>query len=185
LPGLTLSLHCPRLRPRTAQDINPAKFDLARELGGDAVVCLNPNDAAHGGKPAAQLIVDMTKTAEDAFGGADYSFECVGSTALMRAALECTHRGWGQSVIIGVAASGQEIATRPFQLVTGRVWKGTAFGGVKGATQLPALTADYMAGKLPLDKFITHRYDGVGKLNEAFHVMHDPAAGALRPVITY
>ena len=166
-----------------AIDLNPAKFPLAQELGGDAVVCVNPTDPQYAGKSAAQIVIDLTTV--EGFGGADYSFECVGSTPLMRQALECTHRGWGRSVIIGVAASGQEISTRPFQLVTGRWWGGTAFGGVKGRSKLPQLVADFQAGRLPLDKFITHTYSGVAALNDAMHIMHDPAQGALRPVITY
>lgn len=183
--GLAVVLGLKRAGCRTiiAVDLNPAKFDVARRLGGDAVVCLNPADPAHGGKPVAQLVVDMTT--EEGFGGVDYSFECVGSVKLMRDALECTHRGWGVSVVIGVAASGQEIATRPFQLVTGRTWKGTAFGGVRGRTELPGLAAEYAAGALPLDEFVTHSFSGVAAINDAMHVMHDAAANALRPVITY
>lgn len=115
----------------------------------------------------------------------DYSFECMGSVGLMRAALESTHHGWGKSVIFSVAASEQEIATRPFQLVTGRTWMGTACGGVKGRSSLAGLVANAMAGKLPLERFITHTYAGVEQVNDATHVMHDAAAGSLRPVITY
>ena len=168
-------------RPSASQDINPAKFALAQELGGEAVVCVNPKE--HEPKPVTQVITEMTTV--EGFGGVDYSFECVGSVALMRAALESTHRGWGKSVIIGVAASGQEISTRPFQLVTGRSWMGTAFGGVKGRSALPGLVGDFMGGRLPLERFVTHTYAGVEQVNDAMHVMHDAAAGALRPVITY
>ena len=121
----------------------------------------------------------------DGFGGVDYSFECVGSTALMRAALECTVRGWGKSVIIGVAPAGAEIATRPFQLVTGRQWTGTAFGGVKGRTELPGLVDEYVAGRFKLDEFVSAEFAGVAKVVDAVALMHDPAKGTLRPVITY
>ena len=175
----------PPLRLPASPRSNPAKFAAALELGGaERVVCVNPADPVHEGKPVAQLLVDATKTPADAFGGVDYSFECVGSTALMRAALECTHRGWGTSVIIGVAAAGQEVATRPFQLVTGRTWKGTAFGGVKGKSALPGYVEDYLGGRLPLDRFVTHTFDGVARINDAMHLMHDPAGNCLRPVIS-
>ncbi|HEX5515127.1 MAG TPA: S-(hydroxymethyl)glutathione dehydrogenase/class III alcohol dehydrogenase, partial [Gammaproteobacteria bacterium] len=110
-----------------AIDINPAKFEMARLLG--ATDCINPKD--YGDRPLQEVIVDLTD------GGVDYSFECVGNVELMRTALECCHKGWGESVIIGVAGAGQEICTRPFQLVTGRVWRGSAFGGVKGRSELP------------------------------------------------
>src|SRR5690606_22813051 len=110
-------------------DMNPAKFELAQQLGATDVV--NPKD--HSGTPIQDVIVEMTG------GGVDYSFECIGNVGTMRAALECCHKGWGESTIIGVAGAGQEISTRPFQLVTGRVWRGTAFGGVKGRSQLPAM----------------------------------------------
>ncbi|HNR61609.1 MAG TPA: S-(hydroxymethyl)glutathione dehydrogenase/class III alcohol dehydrogenase, partial [Thauera sp.] len=128
-----------------AIDINPAKFDIARELGATDFV--NPNDFD---KPIQEVIVDMTD------GGVDYSFECVGNVKLMRAALECCHKGWGESTIIGVAGAGQEISTRPFQLVTGRVWRGSAFGGVKGRTELPSYVQKAQRGEIPLDTFITH-----------------------------
>lgn len=113
--------------------VTHCRFDLARSIGGAAIECINPRDYPD------QRIQDViiAKTTEEGFGGVDFSFECVGSVDLMRAALECCHRGWGTSVIIGVAESGKEIATRPFQLVTGRTWKGTAFGGVRGRTELP------------------------------------------------
>ena len=109
---------------------------------------VNPNDYA--GRRIQDVIVELTT--EEGFGGADYTFECVGSTALMRAALESAHRGWGQSCIIGVAASGQEISTRPFQLVTGRVWRGTAFGGVRGRTEVPGLVQRYMRGEVMVSR---------------------------------
>ena len=114
--------------------------------------------------------------------GVDYSFECVGNTHLMRSALECCHRGWGESIIIGVAASGQEISTRPFQLVTGRVWRGSAFGGVKGRTQLPGMVKQYMDGKIEIDSMITHTM-GLEKINEAFDLMHE--GKSIRSVIHF
>ena len=144
-----------------AIDINPGKFDIARELG--ATDCVNPKDFD---KPIQDVIVEMTD------GGVDYSFECVGNVQLMRAALECCHKGWGESVIIGVAGAGQEISTRPFQLGTGRVWRGSAFGGVKGRTELPAYVAKAQSGEIPLDTFITHTM-GLEDINKAFDLMHE------------
>ena len=144
-----------------AIDINPGKFDIARELG--ATDCVNPKDFD---KPIQEVIVEMTD------GGVDYSFECVGNVQLMRAALECSHKGWGESVIIGVAGAGQEISTRPFQLVTGRVWRGSAFGGVKGRTELPGYVAKAQSGEIPLDTFITHTM-GLEDINTAFDLMHE------------
>src|SRR5690606_15817754 len=126
-------------------DINPAKFEMAKALG--ATDCINPNDYD---RPIQEVIIDMTD------GGVDYSFECVGNTQLMRQALECCHKGWGESVIIGVAGAGEEICTRPFQLVTGRVWRGSAFGGVKGRSQLPGYVDQYMQGKIRVDEMVTH-----------------------------
>lgn len=128
-----------------AIDLNADKFALATQLG--ATDCVNPQEHA---RPIQEVIVDMTD------GGVDYSFECIGNVNVMRAALECCHKGWGESVIIGVAGAGQEISTRPFQLVTGRVWRGTAFGGVKGRSELPAMVEAVMRGDLVLDHFITH-----------------------------
>jgi S-(hydroxymethyl)glutathione dehydrogenase/alcohol dehydrogenase len=124
---------------------------------------INPNDYD---KPVQDVIVELTD------GGVDFSFECIGNVNVMRAALECCHKGWGESVIIGVAGAGQEIKTRPFQLVTGRVWRGSAFGGVKGRTQLPGMVEDAMAGKIDLDPFITHRLP-LEQINEAFDLMHE------------
>jgi S-(hydroxymethyl)glutathione dehydrogenase/alcohol dehydrogenase len=161
-----------------AVDTNPAKEALARELGGDALVFLNPKELPEGTSVAARVI-EMTTA--DGAGGADYSFECVGLTALMRQALECTHKGWGKSVIIGVAASGQEIATRPFQLVTGRTWMGTAFGGFRGRTDVPRLCDMYAKGELKLDCFVTNEFEKLDALPAAFDCMHH---GALRPVLT-
>jgi S-(hydroxymethyl)glutathione dehydrogenase / alcohol dehydrogenase len=144
-----------------AIDTNPTKFDLARTMG--ATDTLNPKEHA---KPIQEVIVEMTD------GGVDWSFECIGNVNVMRAALECCHKGWGESVIIGVAGAGQEIATRPFQLVTGRVWRGTAFGGVKGRTQLPGMVEDAMAGRIQLDPFVTHTLP-LERINEAFDLMHE------------
>ena len=144
-----------------AIDTNPSKFDMAREFG--ATDCVNPKDHD---KPIQQVIVEMTGW------GVDHSFECIGNVKVMRAALECAHRGWGQSVIIGVAGAGQEISTRPFQLVTGRKWLGTAFGGVKGRSQLPGMVEEAMAGEIQLAPFVTHTM-GLDAINEAFDLMHE------------
>lgn len=154
-----------------AIDINPAKFEIARQLG--ATDCVNPKDFA---KPIQEVIVEMTD------GGVDYSFECVGNVQLMRAALECAHKGWGESVIIGVAGAGQEISTRPFQLVTGRVWRGSAFGGVRGRTELPNYVAKAQSGEIPLDTFITHTM-GLDEINTAFDLMHE--GKSIRTVIHF
>ncbi|MCW8128033.1 S-(hydroxymethyl)glutathione dehydrogenase/class III alcohol dehydrogenase [Microbulbifer halophilus] len=143
-----------------ALDINESKFDLARQLG--ATDCVNPKDYD---KPIQEVIVELTD------GGVDYSFECIGNVDVMRSALECCHKGWGESVIIGVAGAGQEISTRPFQLVTGRVWKGSAFGGVKGRSELPEYVERYMAGEFKLNDFITHTM-GLDGINDAFDLMH-------------
>ncbi|HET6788342.1 MAG TPA: S-(hydroxymethyl)glutathione dehydrogenase/class III alcohol dehydrogenase [Aquabacterium sp.] len=144
-----------------AVDTNPAKFELARHFGATDFV--NPKDHD---KPIQQVIVEMTGW------GVDHSFECIGNVNVMRAALECAHRGWGQSVIIGVAGSGQEISTRPFQLVTGRRWLGTAFGGVKGRSQLPGMVEDAMAGTIQLAPFVTHTMP-LADINTAFDLMHE------------
>jgi S-(hydroxymethyl)glutathione dehydrogenase / alcohol dehydrogenase len=144
-----------------AVDTNPSKFDKARAMG--ATDCVNPKDHD---KPVQQVIVEMTTW------GVDHSFECIGNVQVMRAALECAHRGWGQSVIIGVAGAGQEISTRPFQLVTGRTWKGTAFGGVKGRSQLPGMVEEAMTGEIDLAPFVTHTM-GLPDINSAFELMHD------------
>jgi S-(hydroxymethyl)glutathione dehydrogenase/alcohol dehydrogenase len=154
-----------------AIDINPAKFEVARELGATDFV--NPKDFA---KPIQEVIVEMTD------GGVDYSFECVGNVQLMRAALECAHKGWGESVIIGVAGAGQEISTRPFQLVTGRVWRGSAFGGVKGRTELPGYVEKAQKGEIPLDTFITHNMP-LEDINKAFDLMHE--GKSIRTVIHF
>jgi S-(hydroxymethyl)glutathione dehydrogenase / alcohol dehydrogenase len=142
-------------------DVNGEREAIARKFGMTHFV--NP-DKLGGGDLVAHL-VELTN------GGADYSFECVGNVRLMRQALECCHRGWGVSVIIGVAGAGQEIATRPFQLVTGRVWKGTAFGGARGRTDVPKMVDWYMQGKIDIDSLITHKLP-LARINEAFDLMH-------------
>src|SRR6201994_1043697 len=142
-------------------DVNPEKFAMARMLG--ATDCINPKD--YPDTPIQQVIVDLTD------GGVDYSFECVGNVNLMRAALECCHKGWGESVIIGVAGAGQEIATRPFQLVTGRVWRGSAFGGGRGRTGVPKIVDWYMQGKINIDDLITHKL-ALDEINKGFDLMH-------------
>ncbi len=152
-------------------DVNPAREAIARKFGMTHFV--NPKDLK--GDLVAHL-VELTK------GGADYSFECVGNTTLMRQALECCHRGWGVSVVVGVAGAGQEIATRPFQLVTGRVWKGTAFGGVRGRTQVPRIVDWYMDGKINIDDLITHVLPHE-KINEGFDLMR--SGSSIRTVLTY
>jgi S-(hydroxymethyl)glutathione dehydrogenase/alcohol dehydrogenase len=152
-------------------DTNPGKFELARSMG--ATDCINPKDSD---KPVQDVIVAMTD------GGVDFSFECIGNVDVMRAALECCHKGWGESVIIGVAGAGQEIRTRPFQLVTGRVWRGSAFGGVKGRTQLPGMVEQAMRGEIALDPFITHELP-LERINEAFELMH--AGKSIRTVIRF
>ncbi len=154
-----------------AIDTNPDKFGLARAFG--ATDCLNPKDHD---APIQQVIVEMTGW------GVDHSFECIGNVEVMRAALECAHRGWGQSVIIGVAGAGKEISTRPFQLVTGRTWKGTAFGGVKGRTELPGMVERAMRGDIRLEPFVTHTM-GLEDINKAFDLMHE--GKSIRTVIHF
>ncbi len=152
-------------------DLNPAREALARKFGMTHFV--NPKDA--GGDLVAHL-VNLTK------GGADYSFECIGNVEVMRQALECCHKGWGVSVIIGVAGAGQEIKTRPFQLVTGRVWKGTAFGGAKGRRDVPKIVDWYMEGKINIDDLITHKLE-LADINQAFDLMH--AGKSIRSVVVF
>lgn len=154
-----------------AIDINPDKFAMAEQLGATDFV----NPADHG-NPIQEVIIEMTD------GGVDYSFECIGNVEVMKAALECCHKGWGESTIIGVAGAGEEIHTRPFQLVTGRVWRGSAFGGVKGRTELPGMVEDYMAGKINIDDFVTHNMP-LEEINEAFHLLHE--GQAIRTVIHF
>jgi len=154
-----------------AIDTNPAKFEFARQLG--ATDCINTSDHP---MPVQEVIIDLTD------GGVDYSFECIGNTEVMRAALECCHKGWGESVIIGVADAGKEISTRPFQLVTGRVWRGSAFGGVKGRTELPGFVDRYMSGEIKIDEMVTHTMP-LEEINQAFELMH--AGESIRSVVIY
>ncbi|KAI5793234.1 formaldehyde dehydrogenase, glutathione dependent [Geopyxis carbonaria] len=144
-------------------DVNPKKEEWSKKFGATDFV--NPTELKKG-QTIQEYLVEITD------GGLDYTFDCTGNVGVMRAALEACHKGWGQSIVIGVAAAGQEIATRPFQLVTGRVWKGCAFGGIKGRSQLPDLVDDYLDGKLKVDEFITHRKN-LNEINAAFDVMHD------------
>jgi S-(hydroxymethyl)glutathione dehydrogenase/alcohol dehydrogenase len=153
-------------------DLNPDKWEMAKALGATDFV--NPKD--YPDTPIQQVIVDMTN------GGVDYSFECIGNVHVMRSALECCHKGWGESVIIGVAGAGQEISTRPFQLVTGRVWRGSAFGGVKGRSQLPGYVDRYMQGEIKIDEMITEVMP-LEDINRAFELMH--AGKVIRSVIKY
>ncbi|MCP5145534.1 MAG: S-(hydroxymethyl)glutathione dehydrogenase/class III alcohol dehydrogenase [Gammaproteobacteria bacterium] len=152
-------------------DLNPARREMAEKFGMTHFV--NPKEVEGDLVP---YLVSLTN------GGADYSFECIGNTTVMRQALECCHRGWGESIIIGVAGAGQEISTRPFQLVTGRVWKGTAFGGVKGRTQVPQIVDWYMDGKINIDDLITHKMP-LDKINDAFELMH--AGKSIRSVVEF
>ena len=152
-------------------DINPAKKELAEKFGMTDFV--NPQEVEGDLVP---YLVDLTK------GGADYSFECIGNVNVMRQALECCHKGWGVSVIIGVAGAGEEIRTRPFQLVTGRVWKGTAFGGARGRTDVPKIVDWYMEGKIDIDDLITHIMP-LEKINHAFDLMHN--GESIRSVVTF
>jgi len=153
-------------------DINPAKAEIARRFG--VTHFLNPNEV--GADKVVAAIIDLTG------GGADFSFECIGNVSTMRQALECCHRGWGESVIIGVAGAGQEIATRPFQLVTGRVWRGTAFGGARGRTDVPRIVDWYMEGKIAIDPLITHKL-ALADINQAFDLMR--AGQSIRSVVVY
>jgi S-(hydroxymethyl)glutathione dehydrogenase/alcohol dehydrogenase len=158
-------------------DINPAKRAMAERFGMTHFV----NPAEVEGDLVAHL-VEMTRTPFDRIGGADYSFDCTGNVKVMRAALECTHRGWGQSIIIGVAPAGAEISTRPFQLVTGRVWKGTAFGGARGRTDVPKIVDWYMEGKIEIDPMITHTLT-LDRINEGFDLMR--RGESIRSVVVY
>ena len=155
-----------------AVDLNPSKWEMAKAMGATDFV--NPADFKD--TPIQQVIIDMTD------GGVDYSFECIGNVKVMRSALECCHKGWGESTIIGVAGAGQEICTRPFQLVTGRVWRGSAFGGVKGRTQLPGYVENYMAGNLKIDEFVSEVLP-LDQINHAFDLMHE--GKVIRSVIRY
>lgn len=152
-------------------DINEEKFDIAKKLG--ATDCINPNDYSD---PIQNVIMDMTN------GGVDYSFEAIGNVDVMRSALECSHKGWGMSVIIGVPPAGTEICTRSFQLVTGRTWKGTAFGGVKGRTELPGFINMYMQGMIDIKNLVTHKIS-LEEVNKGFDLM--VAGESIRAVIIY
>ncbi|MES2914950.1 MAG: S-(hydroxymethyl)glutathione dehydrogenase/class III alcohol dehydrogenase [Pseudomonadota bacterium] len=158
-------------------DINDDKEDWGRKFGMTHFV--NPTKIEGDVVPH---IVNLTKTAFDKIGGVDYSFDCTGNVKVMRAALECTHRGWGQSIVIGVAPAGATIETRPFQLVTGRVWKGTAFGGARGRTDVPKIVDWYMDGKIEIDSMITHILP-LERINEGFDLMH--AGKSIRAVVVY
>jgi S-(hydroxymethyl)glutathione dehydrogenase/alcohol dehydrogenase len=157
-------------------DLNPAKKDMAERFGMTHFI--NPKDVEN----VVQEIVELTKTPFDRIGGADYSFDCTGNVKVMRDALECTHRGWGVSVIIGVAPAGAEISTRPFQLVTGRIWKGTAFGGARGRTDVPKIVDWYMDGKIEIDPMITHTLS-LNEINKGFDLMH--SGESIRSVVIY
>ncbi|MEM9103326.1 MAG: S-(hydroxymethyl)glutathione dehydrogenase/class III alcohol dehydrogenase [Pseudomonadota bacterium] len=154
-----------------AIDINEDKFEMAKQLG--ATDCVNPKSLS---TPLVEAIIDMTD------GGVDYSFECIGNVEVMRTALECCHKGWGESVIIGVAGAGQEISTKPFQLVTGRVWRGSAFGGVKGRSELPEYVERYINGEIKIDEFVTHTMP-LEDINKALDLMHK--GESIRSVIMF
>src|SRR3954467_2317095 len=155
-------------------DINPAREAIARKFGLTHFV--NPKDLKDPKTDLVPHLIELTG------GGADYSFECVGNVELMRQALECCHRGWGQSIIIGVAGAGQEISTRPFQLVTGRVWKGSAFGGARGRSDVPRIVDWYLEGKIDIDSLITHKLP-LARINEAFDLMHE--GKSIRTVVEF
>ncbi|MCJ1901305.1 MULTISPECIES: S-(hydroxymethyl)glutathione dehydrogenase/class III alcohol dehydrogenase [Paracoccus] len=152
-------------------DTNPSKFPLARGLG--ATECIDPKEFQ---QPIHQVVIDMTN------GGVDYAFECIGNVNVMRSALECCHKGWGECTVIGVAGAGEEIATRPFQLVTGRVWRGSAFGGVRGRSQLPGMVDEWLRGEFSVDPYITHNMTHE-QINTAFDLLH--AGESIRSVIHY
>ncbi len=153
-------------------DLNPGRRAMAEKFGMTDFI----NPAEVGNDKVVQAVVDLTG------GGADFSFECIGNVNVMRQALECCHRGWGESIIIGVAGAGQEIATRPFQLVTGRVWRGTAFGGARGRTDVPKIVDWYMEGKINIDDLITHTMP-LDDINDAFDLMHE--GKSIRSVVVY
>eukprot|EP00753_Platysulcus_tardus_P003360 PLAT12422.1.p2 GENE.PLAT12422.1~~PLAT12422.1.p2 ORF type:complete len:392 (+),score=156.96 PLAT12422.1:912-2087(+) len=154
-----------------AVDVNPSKWELAKSFGATEFV----NPAEHSA-PIQEVLVELTG------GGLDYTFEAIGNVETMRAALECCHKGWGESVVIGVAGAGQEISTRPFQLVTGRVWRGSAFGGVKGRSELPGMVDSYLAGELKVDEYVSHEMP-LEDINRAFELMH--AGDGIRSVIRF
>jgi len=158
-------------------DLNPAKKAWGERLGLTHFV--NPRDV---GADLVPYLTDLTKRDADQFGGADYTFACTGNVAMMRVALEACHRGWGESIIVGIAGAGAEIATRPFQLLTGRVWRGTSFGGARGRTDVPRIVDWYMAGKIEIDPLITHVMP-LEQINKAFELMH--AGDSIRSVVTF
>jgi S-(hydroxymethyl)glutathione dehydrogenase/alcohol dehydrogenase len=158
-------------------DINNSKKEWGERFGMTHFV--NPKEI---GGDIVPHLVDMTKRGADQIGGADYTFDCTGNVTVMRQALEAAHRGWGESIIIGVAGAGQEIGTRPFQLVTGRVWKGTAFGGARGRTDVPRIVDWYMDGKIEIDPMITHTLS-LDEINKGFDLMH--AGESIRSVVVY
>ena len=158
-------------------DLNDDKAQMAKKFGMTDFI--NPSKIEGS---VTQAIIELTKTEQDQFGGVDYSFDATGNVNVMREALECSHRGWGVSVIIGVAPAGAEISTRPFQLVTGRVWKGTAFGGAKGRTDVPKLVDWYMDGKIEIDPMITHKLK-LEDINHAFDLMH--SGESIRAVVEF
>ena len=151
-------------------DTNPRKFALARQLG--ATDCLDPATVPS----VVEAVIEMTG------GGVDFSFECIGNVQVMGQALACSHKGWGQAIVIGVAGAGEEIHARPFLLVTGRVWRGTAFGGTRGRTQLPRYVDWYMSGRIEIDALATHRMP-LGEINRAFELMH--AGESIRSVVVF
>ena len=153
-------------------DLNPARRAMAEKFGMTHFI--NPDEV--GRDKVVQAIVDLTG------GGADFSFECIGNVQVMRQALECCHRGWGECIIIGVAAPARRFPTRPFQLVTGRVWNGTAFGGARGRTDVPKIVDWYMDGKINIDDLITHTMP-LDKINDAFDLMHE--GKSIRSVVVY
>jgi S-(hydroxymethyl)glutathione dehydrogenase/alcohol dehydrogenase len=157
-------------------DVNNDKKKWGERFGMTHFV--NPKEVDN----VVQEIVNLTKRGADQIGGADYTFDCTGNVTVMRQALESCHRGWGQSIVIGVAGAGQEIATRPFQLVTGRVWKGTAFGGARGRTDVPKIVDWYMAGKIEIDPMITHTLK-LEEINKGFDLMHE--GKSIRSVVVY
>ena len=157
-------------------DINDDKKEWGEKFGMTHFV--NPKNCEN----VVAEIVNLTKRGADQIGGADYTFDCTGNVKVMRQALECAHRGWGESIIIGVAGAGQEIATRPFQLVTGRTWKGTAFGGARGRTDVPKIVDWYMEGKIQIDPMITHKLS-LDEINKGFDLMH--AGESIRSVVVY
>ena len=158
-------------------DLNPTKKAWGERFGMTHFV--NPSEI---GAELVPYLVNLTKRGADSIGGADYTFDCTGNVKMMRQALEASHRGWGKSVIIGVAGAGQEVATRPFQLVTGRTWMGTAFGGARGRTDVPKIVEWYMAGKIEIDPMITHRLP-LADINRGFELMH--AGESIRSVVVY